>query len=242
MADINVFITSDLTQSERRVSPLWDLAFFKRRLEQITGIAPQHQTILVYPSQTSNEHTVVSDSQNYSAEADTRVTVGDLVAPYCRVHVKDDDRELVLHHLEAGEDYGFSLSEEEYARRNDSVLQWKKQQQLGRFDPRFDEIKARNLAENAAVAARVHVGDRCRVINIEGERRGTVRFVGAVPAIDQGEQTWVGIEFDEPVGKHDGSVGGTRVFACRRNHGSFVKPKQVEVGDFPEETYSDDEM
>lgn len=76
-------------------------------------------------------------------------------------------------------------------------------------------------------------------------RRGTVRYVGpfdpnAGPDDDvllksQDNAAWVGVEFDEPVGKNDGSVkGGRRYFRCRNRHGGFVKAEKVEVGDFPE--------
>ena len=38
MSDINVYITSDLTSSERRISPQWDIQYLKKKLELITGI------------------------------------------------------------------------------------------------------------------------------------------------------------------------------------------------------------
>jgi tubulin-folding cofactor B len=42
---------------------------------------------------------------------------------------------------------------------------------------------------------------------------------------------WVGVEYDEPVGKHDGEVEGERYFQCRPKHGAFVRPENVECGD-----------
>lgn len=44
------------------------------------------------------------------------------------------------------------------------------------------------------------VGDRCQVE--PGEKRGTVKYVGRAELLGPGY--WVGIQYDEPLGKHDG--------------------------------------
>lgn len=44
------------------------------------------------------------------------------------------------------------------------------------------------------------MGDRCEVE--PGAKRGTVKFVGKAEALGRG--FWVGVQYDEPLGKHDG--------------------------------------
>ena len=46
---------------------------------------------------------------------------------------------------------------------------------------------------------------------------------------------WVGVKFDEPVGKSDGTVKGTRVFECEAGFGGFCRGYRVTVGDFKPE-------
>lgn len=68
----------------------------------------------------------------------------------------------------------------------------------------------------------VSVGDH---VTVKGEP-GQVRFVGNTAFAD-GE--WVGIELEQPVGKNDGSVSGTRYFECQNSgqYGVFVRPAAV---------------
>lgn len=87
-------------------------------------------------------------------------------------------------------------------------------------------------------------GDRCEVY--PGDRRGEVMFVGLIPQITNHSvnQVWIGIKYDEPVGKNDGSVKGKKYFACEKKYGAFVKPQNLKVGDFPvrdDFDFSDDE-
>ena len=42
------------------------------------------------------------------------------------------------------------------------------------------------------------------------------------------------MKFDEPSGMTNGTVKGVRYFDCEENYGSFVRGKNVTVGDFPE--------
>ena len=87
-----------------------------------------------------------------------------------------------------------------------------------------------------------------------------MRFFGKTK-FAKGEGVWVGIEYDEPMGKNDGSsvtflfpsqsiakeylppsIQSERYFTCRPNYGVFVRPEKVQIGDFPvEEIDLDDE-
>lgn len=247
MSDISVYVTSDLTSSERRVSPQWDIHYLKTKLELITGIKPQFQTIKYYPVQTSNEFTIISDAKTANDVADKQILLSSLkIAPYSRLHVIDANPDSELADLADSDEEkkapGFELTEEEYAKKSNTVLQWKKDNQLGRFDPNYEQARQQRLLDNLVVSSSIKVGDRCRVINIQGQRLGAVRFVGKIPQLDP-EDTWVGVEFDEPVGRNSGLIDGVKYFECRHLHGSFLRPKQVEVGDFPEEDlFSDDEL
>lgn len=76
------------------------------------------------------------------------------------------------------------------------------------------------------------IGSRCEIQLDSGfSKRGTVRYCGET-RFKQG--LWVGVEYDEPVGKHDGTVQGFEYFKCPHKHGAMVRPNKVVIGDFPE--------
>ena len=56
----------------------------------------------------------------------------------------------------------------------------------------------------------------------------TVQFIGNTH-FAQGD--WVGVVFDDAVGKNDGSVQGQRYFECPAGHGMFVRPTVATVLD-----------
>lgn len=130
----------------------------------------------------------------------------------------------------------YVMPEEEYSKKTDSVLAWKKAQKLGRFDPNAPSIEQAKVDGFAKeVEARgIATGKRCRVGG-DDTRRGEVKYVGEVKEIPGGIGAWVGVELDEPVGKNDGSINGTRYWgvASELKRGVFVRPERVEVGEWP---------
>lgn len=85
----------------------------------------------------------------------------------------------------------------------------------------------------------IEVGMRCEVQ--PGQRRGKVAFVGIIPKLGIGGN-WVGVIFDEPVGKTNGTIHDKRYFeAPNDKYGGFVRGKNVQVGDYPERDIFDDD-
>ena len=65
-------------------------------------------------------------------------------------------------------------------------------------------------------------------------------YVGQIDKLGKGY--WVGVKLDEPQGDTDGKVDGTQIFECQASYGIFVRPKEVNVGDFPEVDAFDEEF
>jgi tubulin-specific chaperone B len=103
--------------------------------------------------------------------------------------------------------------------------------------------------------AHITIGQRCQVE--PGQRRGIISYVGPVPELSKKSTTttnnnnnnnnnnngsyWVGVTFDEPVGKSNGTVAGKQYFDTLPNYGGFVRGKNVQVGDFPERDILNDD-
>jgi len=149
----------------------------------------------------------------------------------------------------------YEISEEDYVKREDNFRKWKQEkkaadptwslakevkmnqdkkrmQQDPNFVPEPYEAKAPITDDEhlGAEAAAMKVGDRAEVTL--GGKRGVVQFVGKIPQIAPG--WWIGVQYDEPVGKNDGTVKGKRYFECPPKYGGFLRPDKLQVGDYPE--------
>ncbi|KAF1808791.1 hypothetical protein P152DRAFT_443203 [Eremomyces bilateralis CBS 781.70] len=63
-----------------------------------------------------------------------------------------------------------------------------------------------------------------QVVGLNDGRQATVRFVGET-SFAQGD--WIGVEFEDALGKNDGSVQGERYFDCQPGHGMFMRPSGI---------------
>ncbi|KAJ4000370.1 tubulin-folding cofactor B [Lentinula boryana] len=231
MSTLHVFVVSPDTKSERRFDLHITVEQLKSKLELFTGIPASTQLISVLNSE--DDPTVVkqlsdnSKALGFYSLRDWQVLKVDDLNPSASFTGQLTDVSQVDK---------FELSDEAYAQRKDSVLAYKQQHQVGRFAPKTEMIN------EAPPSVGISVNSRCEVESSEPglSKRGTIRFVGETKFASG---VWVGIEYDEPFGKNDGSVKGDRYFTCRPNYGVFVKPEKVKTGDFPElELDMDEEM
>ncbi|TDL26723.1 hypothetical protein BD410DRAFT_783837 [Rickenella mellea] len=233
----SVFVLSPDTRSERRYDLHTTVKQLKTKLESVTGIPADSQSIQLFNS----EDEATSDGKAAAELTDDDRPLGfyglrDWQA--LKVSDKNPSRtSLTGQFTDVSQVQKFELTEDEYAKRQDTVLTYKQQHKLGRFAPKDHEASPMETD----TPEHITIGSRCEVdIPEDGmKKRGTVRFVGPTKFGKGG--VWVGIEYDEPLGKNDGSVQGERYFSCRSPYGAFVRPNIVQVGDFPVEELSFDE-
>ncbi|KAI3327886.1 CAP Gly-rich domain-containing protein [Xylariaceae sp. AK1471] len=230
MADVPLLVTSENSSSERRITPSWSISQLKNKLEPVTGIPPSCQRIKL---KTATHETIAVEAAN----EDFTLLSNFPLSPYAELQVIDTRpaSARVNFNDTSGVDK-YVMPADEYEKKTDSVLAWKKAEKLGRFNPDAPSLeKAKIEANEHEIRSRgIEVGKRCRVGG-DDTRRGEIKFVGEVKEIPGVLGAWVGVHLDEPVGKNDGSIGSTRYWGAESSlkHGVFVRPERVEVGDWP---------
>ncbi|KAG6886787.1 hypothetical protein C0992_002372 [Termitomyces sp. T32_za158] len=230
---VRLFVISPDTHSERRLELHVTIEKLKDKLELVTGIPATNQVISLYNSE--------SDSEALATLSDNYKQLGYYgVRDYQVLRVVDTNpsSSFTGQMTDVSQVDKFELTPEEYARRQDTVLAYKQRHQMGRFAPKPEESVLDD--EIPAISADIVIGARCEVESTEPglKKRGVVQFVGPTKF---SKGVWVGIEYDEPIGKNDGSVQGERYFSCRNNYGVFVRPDKLKVGDYPAEDLDLDE-
>ncbi|KAM7399274.1 hypothetical protein PAMP_018555 [Pampus punctatissimus] len=234
---VNVRLTSSISSFEvqRRFNRGITIADLKGKLEMVIGAPPSSMDLELF-SVTNHFLQKMDDNEallgSYPVDDD------------CRIHVIDRSGGQMGEFTDVSKVEKFELSDDAYNKKTDTARSFMKKQRIGRFN---EEEMTKKKAENAAreeeqkvAADAISVGSRCQV-QVPGQpsKLGTVMYVGTA---DFKPGYWVGVKYDEPLGKHDGSVEGKRYFECENKYGAFVKPLTVTVGDFPEEDYGLDEM
>jgi tubulin-folding cofactor B len=147
------------------------------------------------------------------------------------IHCMDLDPNSTLKDLEdVSQVEKFKISEEDYNKLPDSFRKFKQKLLNQPGQPAKVEVPKKDEDFMKDLAQQFHIGARCQLKG--NENRGVIKYIGTV--IEAGEGWWIGVRLDEPLGKHDGSTGGTKYFDCPPKYGIFARPDKVEEGDFPE--------
>ncbi|XP_047450771.1 tubulin-folding cofactor B [Mugil cephalus] len=234
---VNVRLTSTISGFEvlRKFNRGITVAEMKGNLEMIVGAPASGMDLELY---SASDKFLLNMDNNEALVGSYPVDDG------CRIHVIDRSGGQLGEFTDLSKVEKFELSDEAYEKKRDTVRSLMKEQRVGRFN---EEEMAKKKAEAAAreekqkvAADSISVGSRCQV-QVPGQptKLGTVMYVGTA---DFKPGHWVGVKYDEPQGKHNGTVEGKQYFQCEDKYGAFVKPLNVTVGDFPEEDYGLDEM
>lgn len=232
---VNVYITNSNNQTysvERRFKKEITIQDFKNKLELLVGCQSSTMKLEVY---NKNDEIVCIPNEDDKTLGSYPIDDG------MRVHVVSDSAQKTE---DLSEVEKFELSEEEYAKRSDTLKAFLKQNKLGKYNEeeakKREEEKQRELEKEERLISAMKINDRCE-ISIPGnpKRRATIMYIGKT---DFKPGWWIGVKYDEPFGKNDGSVAGKRYFECVDKYGGFVRPATVVVGDFPEEDDLNEEL
>ncbi|VDL93882.1 unnamed protein product [Schistocephalus solidus] len=198
-------------KSEKKYPLDLTLGKFKEKLVLVTGCEPSTMKL-----------ELLDDSERHVAFlVDDFKTLGELGVKD-GYHVLASDPTVEAGHYDKllGQDSSveFKLTEEEYAQREGATAS-------------FLLICLRILLQfTIYIVSCIYIPCEVRIPQ-QPTKRGEIMFLGPTK-FKEGQ--WVGVKYDEPLGRNDGSIDGVRYFECLPKYGAFVKPAYVEVGDFPE--------
>ncbi|RXN01506.1 Tubulin-folding cofactor B [Acipenser ruthenus] len=233
---VRVTSTANSFEALRRFNRAITIAEFKCKLELVVGIQASCMDLQLFSS---------TDAFLQKLDDNEALMGSYPVDDNCRIHVIDKSGSGSGGFEDLSTVEKFQLPDEAYDKRSESVRSFLKKNKAGRFNEekaaQKEELQVQRDAEEKLLAEALAPGLRCEV-QLMGQptRRGTVMYVGNT---EFKPGYWVGVKYDEPLGKHDGSVNGKQYFQCQPKYGAFVKPQFVTVGDFPEEDFGlSDEM
>lgn len=189
---LEIRVNDDKNIIERRFPADMSIETLKSRLELITGASAATMRLEFDGQGEVNDSKTIGDYFTSADGGDNRL--GLLVR----------DSNTIVNVAGASDVPKYEMPDEAYEQRNDSVRMFKMKNKLGRFS----DSAQTNTFEDEECIKPFKVGDRCEVTNKDQPpRRGQVAFLGK---IDGKVGYFVGVRYDEPYGKNDGSVDGKR--------------------------------
>lgn len=225
---VNVQISTskdDISFNEKRFPKDLTISDLKVKLELITGGSCNTMQLQAF----SKDNKLICSLDDNSA------LLGSFpLEDGVRLHVVDSF--VMRNELDFGNVPKFELSNDEYDKKGDTVRSFLMKNKLGKYGGNSEaKKKEATEAEEKKLADEMTVGARCKVsVQSAPDRLGTVMYTGIVEGLPG---YWIGVKYDEPLGKNNGTLKDKQYFECPDKYGAFVKPHNVTVGDFPEEDY-----
>ncbi|CAH1262275.1 TBCB [Branchiostoma lanceolatum] len=175
---VNVQISSSLSSfgSEKRFDKSLTIGALKMKLELITGCPTAHMDLQVF---TKDNKLITTMDNNDALLGSYPVDDG------MRIHVVNKDPTIQVGDFDdVSKVEKYEMKDEEYEKKQDSVLAWKKRNKLGRFADKSEEEKAQEEEERKQkekeeeeAAKAITVGSRCEVRTPKvPTKRGQVMF------------------------------------------------------------------
>jgi len=199
----------------------------KQKLHFMTGTPAENMILQLKNSIGSIVKTLQPDSATLQEIGLTEISY---------VHVVDLDPDNSEVSLIAKLDSGkfdaekYEIDFEKYKQRPDSFYQWK-QVHLKEYYSNKAQIMLDEIKKSSVAADSMKIGARCECGTKEMPKRGVLKYIGKLHG--QEDIIWIGVQLDEPYGKHDGTFKGKRYFEAPDKYGIFCKAHNIQVGDFP---------
>ncbi|XP_056630869.1 tubulin-folding cofactor B [Diorhabda sublineata] len=224
---VNVHISTskdDISFNEKRFSKDLTISDLKAKLELITGGSCNTMQIQAFDK----------DNKFICSLDDNNALLGSYpLDDGMRLHVVDNF--IMRNELDFENIPKFELSQDEYAKKGDTVRSFLLKNKLGKYNEENIQKKDKLEKEEKALVESIKIGSRCKVsVQNCPDKLGTVMYAGSIESLSG---YWIGVKYDEPLGKNDGSFKGKKYFDCPDKYGAFVKPHSVTCGDFPVEDY-----
>uniref|UniRef100_A0AC34FLF3 CAP-Gly domain-containing protein n=1 Tax=Panagrolaimus sp. ES5 TaxID=591445 RepID=A0AC34FLF3_9BILA len=191
---------------EKKFVETQTLLEFKQKLELITGVLANEMKLQLHDAEDKFIKALENDNGTL-ADADVK---DDMVIVVQNIHgnipAPQDD---VPHYV---------MSDDKYDQREDSLRKWK-ESIISNVQPQQEKLESHIVVGNRVIV---------KMPNKSEEKHGKIEFIGETAF--KPDCIWIGVSYDEAVGKNDGSVDGHRYFTTKPNHGAFIRPINV----FPE--------
>merc|ERR1739847_247661 len=233
--EMTVTSTTKGFTSLQKLDPDATVLDLKCKFEMVTGIPAANQKLSIYTPSDKFVTTLSNDNNKlgqYNCQDHYRIHVTPLdnsTMSDIAFGAPGQGATAIIDFNDTSKVEKWDLDDDKYDSMKGTVRDFKRKMKMGRFNAEEVAAKEKEKEENDRIynemqeekLKSISVDSRCQTqVPKAPKRLGQVKFVGKTKFA---EGYWAGIEYDEPVGKNDGSVKSDRYFTCKNKYGGFVK-------------------